>query len=225
MIYSTSKITKTQDLSQRMKLYRSASFVKSAAKLEQMPEDEGFEVAIVGRSNAGKSSFLNYLTNQKGLAKTSKTPGRTQLMNVFSLAYEQRRIIDLPGYGFAKVAHSQRFDWEKHLADYFSERQSLAGVVLLMDIRHPLQELDLMMLEFLLSQQLPVYILLTKADKLSRNKANTQLNLVKKQLSSTGLSHQLQTFSIHDPLSLVKVADVLDEWLEIPEGVQLSAKS
>jgi GTP-binding protein len=216
MNYSTSKFAKTQDIPLRLKWYRTANFVKSAAKLEQMPEDSGLEVAIVGRSNAGKSTFLNTLTGQKNLAKTSKTPGRTQLMNVFALAIEERRIIDLPGYGFAKVAQSQRFNWEKHLSDYLSERQSLAGVIVLMDIRHPLQDLDLMMLNGLLSQQLPVYILLTKSDKLSKNAAITQLSRVKKELANVGLSHQVQTFSIQDPKSLAQVADILDEWLDMP---------
>lgn len=220
MNYGRSKMIKTQDLSQRMKLYRSACFVKSAAKLEQMPADLGREIAIVGRSNAGKSSFLNYLTNQKSLAKTSKTPGRTQLMNVFALAEEERRIVDLPGYGFAKVSQMKRFDWEKHLSDYFSKRTSLAGVVLLMDIRHPLQDLDLMMLDFLSSQQLSLYILLTKSDKLSKSAANAQLAKVKKAVTAMALADQVQTFSIENPLSLLRVADKLDEWLAIGESLQ-----
>jgi len=215
MKYSTSNSGKTQDLNQRMKWYRSAVFVKSAAKFEQLPEDIGREFAIVGRSNAGKSTFLNILTGQKSLAKTSKTPGRTQLMNVFALALADRRIVDLPGYGFAKVAQSQRFDWEKHLGEYLASRQSLAGVVLLMDIRHPLQELDVNMLAYLIKYQLPIYILLTKSDKLSKNSVLTALKQVQKTLSDMGLGEQVQTFSIQDLNSLLKVAGVLDEWLEI----------
>lgn len=215
MKYSTSNSGKTQDLNQRMKWYRSAVFVKSAAKFEQLPEDIGREFAIVGRSNAGKSTFLNTLTGQKSLAKTSKTPGRTQLMNVFALALADRRIVDLPGYGFAKVAQSQRFDWEKHLGEYLASRQSLAGVVLLMDIRHPLQELDVNMLSYLIKYQLPIYILLTKSDKLSKNSVLTALKQVQKTLSDMGLGEQVQTFSIQDLNSLLKVAGVLDEWLEI----------
>lgn len=215
MNYSTPNSCKTQDLNQRMKWYRSANFVTSAAKFDQLPEDSGREFAIVGRSNAGKSTFLNILTGQRNLAKTSKTPGRTQLMNVFALALEGRRIIDLPGYGFAKVAQSQRFDWEKHLGEYLASRQSLSGVVMLMDIRHPLQELDLNMLAYLVRYQLPIYILLTKSDKLSKNAVYTTLMRVQKALSPMGLGQQVQTFSIQDNHSLLQVAEVLDEWLEL----------
>jgi GTP-binding protein len=217
MNYSTPKFNKTQDLDALIKIYRTAIFDKSAAKIQQLPPDEGHEVAIVGRSNAGKSTFLNTLTGQKSLAKTSKTPGRTQLMNVFNLAIPQKRIVDLPGYGFAKVAQSTRFDWEKHLEEYFTHRQSLQGVVVLMDIRHPLQDLDHMMIANLVMLQLPIYILLTKADKLSKNAANMTLNKVKQELSTIGLSHQIQKFSIQQPETLVQVVDVLNEWLGISE--------
>jgi GTP-binding protein len=212
---STSKNDKTQDINTLIKVYRTAVFTKSAAKVEQLPSDEGMEVAIVGRSNAGKSTFLNALTGQRGLAKTSKTPGRTQLMNVFDLSVENRRLIDLPGYGFAKVAQSMKFDWEKHLGDYLSERQSLRGVVLLMDIRHPLQDLDKMMLSMLVLQQLPIHILLTKADKISRNQAFSMLKKVERELGEVGLSHCVQAFSIQQPQTLVNVVEVLNEWLMI----------
>ena len=169
MKYSTSNFEKSQAIETLIKIYRSATFTTSAAKITQLPLDEGHEIAIVGRSNAGKSTFLNILTGQKSLAKISKTPGRTQLMNVFDLAIEGRRIVDLPGYGFAKVSQSMKFDWEKHLGDYLVYRESLKGVVVLMDIRHPLQDLDKMMLGALIRQQLPVHILLTKADKISKS--------------------------------------------------------
>lgn len=212
---STSKNDKTQDMNALIKVYRTAVFQKSAAKVEQLPSDEGMEVAIVGRSNAGKSTFLNTLTGQRGLAKTSKTPGRTQLMNVFDLSVENRRIVDLPGYGFAKVSQSMKFDWEKHLGEYLSERQSLRGVVLLMDIRHPLQDLDKMMLSMLVLQQLPIHILLTKADKISRNQAFSMLKKVERELSEVGLSHCVQTFSIQQPQTLVNVIEVLNEWLAL----------
>lgn len=215
MNYSTSNGGRSEDLTLAMKWYRTAVFAKSAAKVEQLPEDTGREVAIVGRSNAGKSTFLNCLTNQKQLAKTSKTPGRTQLMNVFNLIVPDTRLIDLPGYGFAKVAQSTRFDWEKHLSHYFSERQSLQGVIVLMDIRHPLQDLDHMMIAQLVMQQLPIYILLTKADKLSKNAANQALHKVQRELSSVGLSHQVQVFSVQQPFTWLSVVDVLNEWLAI----------
>jgi len=210
---STLKNINSQELDKITKIYRSASFVKSAAKVSHLPDDSGAEFAIVGRSNAGKSTFLNYLTGQKNLAKTSKTPGRTQLMNVFGLSVPDKRIIDLPGYGFAKVAQCMKFDWQKHLGDYFHDRQSLQGVVLLMDIRHPLQSLDLMMISTLVLEQLPVHILLTKADKISKNAALQSLKMVQKELDNVGLAHCVQTFSIQQPHTLYQIITVLDEWL------------
>src|SRR5436190_8476218 len=120
--------------------YAQAIFLKSAARVEQLPSDEGFEVAFAGRSNAGKSSALNCLTGIKNLARTSKTPGRTQLINLFSLD-EARRLVDLPGYGYAKVALQIKMEWQKNLARYLEVRHSLKGLVLLMDIRHPLKDL------------------------------------------------------------------------------------
>ena len=147
--------------------YSQAKFLKSAPRADQLPEDSGYEVAFAGRSNAGKSSALNCLTGIRQLARTSKTPGRTQLINVFTLNDESRRLIDLPGYGYAKVALSVKHDWQKNLAHYLDVRKSLRGLVLLMDVRHPLKELDQSMINWALDRQLPVHILLTKADKLS----------------------------------------------------------
>lgn len=157
--------------------YNQASFLKSAARVEHLPPDEGFEVAFAGRSNAGKSSALNCLTSIKQLARTSKTPGRTQLINLFGLD-EMRRLVDLPGYGYAKVALQVKQDWQKNLAHYLEVRQCLKGLVLLMDSRHPLKELDQMMVDWALNRELPVHILLTKADKLSRSEVkNTVLKV------------------------------------------------
>lgn len=215
MKYSTSNFEKSQAIETLIKIYRSATFTTSAAKITQLPLDEGHEIAIVGRSNAGKSTFLNILTGQKSLAKISKTPGRTQLMNVFDLAIEGRRIVDLPGYGFAKVSQSMKFDWEKHLGDYLVYRESLKGVVVLMDIRHPLQDLDKMMLGALIRQQLPVHILLTKADKISKSTGLQTLRQVQNQLAELGLSHCVQTFSIQQKETLFQVVAVLNEWLGI----------
>ena len=215
MKYSTSNFEKSQAIETLIKIYRSATFTTSAAKITQLPLDEGHEIAIVGRSNAGKSTFLNILTGQKSLAKISKTPGRTQLMNVFDLAIEGRRIVDLPGYGFAKVSQIMKFDWEKHLGDYLVYRESLKGVVVLMDIRHPLQDLDKMMLGALIRQQLPVHILLTKADKISKSTGLQTLRQVQNQLAELGLSHCVQTFSIQQKETLFQVVAVLNEWLGI----------
>jgi GTP-binding protein len=145
--------------------FSKASFLISAARLEQMPVDEGAEVVFAGRSNAGKSSALNALTRQKNLARTSKTPGRTQLLNVFELD-NKRRLVDLPGYGYAKVPGNVKRDWAKLLDHYLTTRECLRGVVLLMDIRHPMQEFDDQLIGWAAMSNIAVHILLTKADKL-----------------------------------------------------------
>src|SRR5574344_3130863 len=146
-------------------LCQKAQFLISAARVDQCPPDEGLEVAFVGRSNSGKSSALNTLT-RASLARTSKTPGRTQLLNFFALD-EDRRLVDLPGYGYAKVPIPLKLHWQQHLEAYLSSRESLCGVVLMMDIRHPLTEFDRMMLDWALASRLPIHVLLTKADKLT----------------------------------------------------------
>ncbi|RJG41964.1 YihA family ribosome biogenesis GTP-binding protein, partial [Streptococcus pyogenes] len=138
-------------------LYSKAVFLKSAARVNQLPEDSGYEVAFAGRSNAGKSSALNCLTHNKNLARTSKTPGRTQLINLFSLD-EQRRLVDLPGYGYAKVAMEVKLEWQKNLAHYLEARQCLRGLILLMDVRHPLKDLDQILVNWALHRELPVHI-------------------------------------------------------------------
>src|SRR5574344_3133786 len=146
-------------------LCQQARFLISAAKVDQCPEDSGLEIAFAGRSNAGKSSALNTLTHAN-LARTSKTPGRTQLLNFFSLD-EQRRLVDLPGYGYAKVPIPLKQHWQKHLEAYLTQRDSLTGIVLMMDIRHPFSPFDRMMLDWAKSSGMPVHVLLTKADKLA----------------------------------------------------------
>ncbi|MGK0335481.1 MAG: GTP-binding protein, partial [Candidatus Azotimanducaceae bacterium] len=151
-----------------------ATFLKSAATLQQCPADLGAEVAFCGRSNAGKSSALNCLTDQKKLARTSKTPGRTQLINFFSLS-ESLRLVDLPGYGYAKVPPKMKAEWQRNLDDYLRGRDSLRGLIQVMDIRHPLREFDKLMLEWSESAELPVHILLTKADKLKRGPQQSTL--------------------------------------------------
>ena len=147
--------------------YPTASFIISAPTLALCPDDTGAEVAFAGRSNAGKSSAINALTQQNALARTSRTPGRTQLINFFSVMNdESRRLVDLPGYGYAKVPEAVKLEWQKHLAEYLRNRFSLRGLVLLMDVRHPLTEFDQMMLDYADQRGMPVHILLTKADKL-----------------------------------------------------------
>jgi len=149
--------------------FRSAAFSTSASKVAECPEDIGSEVAFAGRSNAGKSSAINTLTRNPSLARTSKTPGRTQLLNFFNLNIEQCRLVDLPGYGYAKVPIAMQLKWRKHLNQYLEVRQSLSGLVLVMDIRHPLKDFDLMIIDWCIASQLPLHLLLTKADKLKKN--------------------------------------------------------
>ncbi len=192
--------------------YRSARFLTSANQLDQLPPDEGLEVAFAGRSNAGKSSALNTLTGQKTLARTSKTPGRTQLINCFALT-DERRLIDLPGYGYAKVPEAVRRHWQALLAHYLETRQSLAGLLMLMDIRHPFTPLDTQMLDWCAHRRLPTHILLTKADKLKRGPAMNVLQAVRKRLHSDYPVATAQLFSSHDRTGLEEAVAQLDGWL------------
>lgn len=194
--------------------YTQATFLKSAAKVQQLPEDTGFEVAFAGRSNAGKSSALNCLTGIKQLARISKTPGRTQLINLFTLADATRRLVDLPGYGYAKVPLQTKLTWQKNLAHYLDVRQSLQGLVLLMDIRHPLKELDQMMINWAFNRELPIHILLTKADKISRGEAQSTVLLVRKQYELMQDFLTVQSFSSLKKQGIEELILVLNQWFE-----------
>lgn len=165
-------------------------FLGSAAQLHQLPADEGSEIAFAGRSNAGKSSALNTITGQRSLARTSKTPGRTQLINFFALD-ERHRLVDLPGYGYAKVALALRQQWGELIAAYLERRLSLRALVLLMDVRHPLTALDMQLLELWLMTGKPCHILLTKADKLSRGAGLQALARARKAIAVETISWQL----------------------------------
>ncbi|STX39898.1 ribosome biogenesis GTP-binding protein YihA/YsxC [Legionella feeleii] len=193
--------------------YAQASFLKSAARVEHLPADEGFEVAFAGRSNAGKSSALNCLTGIKQLARTSKTPGRTQLINLFSLD-DQRRLVDLPGYGYAQVAQQVKQDWQKNLAHYLEVRQCLKGLVLLMDCRHPLKDLDKMMIDWALDRQLPVHILLTKADKLSRSDVKNTVIKVRRHYQLMEELITVQAFSSLKKEGVDELITKLNEWFD-----------
>jgi len=193
--------------------YAKAVFLKSAARVDQLPEDSGYEIAFAGRSNAGKSSALNCLTNIKSLARTSKTPGRTQLINLFSLD-EQRRLVDLPGYGYAQVAMQIKLEWQKNLAHYLEVRQSLKGLILLMDVRHPLKDLDQMMIDWSLNRQLPVHILLTKSDKLSRSDVKNCLIKVRKHYELANHLISVQSFSSLKKEGVSELKALLNHWLE-----------
>jgi GTP-binding protein len=195
--------------------YHRARFLTSAAKLAQSPPDEGMEVAFAGRSNAGKSSAINTLCQQKTLARTSKTPGRTQLLNFFTLD-EKRRLVDLPGYGYAKVSEAVKRQWQAELAAYLELRHSLRGLILLMDIRHPMKEFDRQMLEWCSHQGLPTHILLTKSDKLKRGAAAKSLQQTKKECAPYGDRVTLQLFSSLNRQGVDAAHEVLDRWLELP---------
>ncbi|MFT3929064.1 MAG: ribosome biogenesis GTP-binding protein YihA/YsxC [Spongiibacteraceae bacterium] len=198
--------------------YRRAQFLKSAPTLRECPPDEGAEVAFAGRSNAGKSSAINTLTGNSKLARTSKTPGRTQLLNFFSLD-EQRRLVDLPGYGFAKVPLAVKNEWQQHLDAYLSARQSLRGLVLLMDIRHPLQPFDTLLLEWAARGKMPVHALLTKADKLTYGAGKTALLQTQKAMKAMpGLNATSQLFSAHNGQGLEELQQHLDGWLLAEDG-------
>ncbi len=194
--------------------FRLASFLTSANQLNQLPPDEGLEVAFAGRSNAGKSSALNTLTDQRSLARTSKTPGRTQLINFFIID-EQHRLVDLPGYGYAKVPEAIKRHWQQVLADYLRVRRCLRGLILLMDIRHPFKEFDRQMLDWCTHQQMPVHILLTKADKLKRGPAGNTLQQVRKTLKTDYPLATVQLFSSLDKQGVEQAREKLAEWLEI----------
>jgi GTP-binding protein len=193
--------------------YQKAQFVLSAADLKQLPPDFGVEVAIVGRSNAGKSSVLNRLTKQKQLARVSKTPGRTQLINVFHLTHE-KRLMDLPGYGFAKVPPAVRREWEALVGSYFEERQSLKGVLVIMDIRHPLRPLDEHLLSYCEERQIKVHVLLNKSDKLSRGEAAKTYQTVKAKLAASGNEVTVQLFSASKGIGLPELEQQLDIWYD-----------
>ncbi|MCZ6503504.1 MAG: ribosome biogenesis GTP-binding protein YihA/YsxC [Gammaproteobacteria bacterium] len=190
--------------------FNGATFLKSASALHQCPADLGAEVAFCGRSNAGKSSAINMLTGQRKLARTSKTPGRTQLINFFSLSGQQR-LVDLPGYGYAKVPTALKAHWHQHLDEYLRNRQCLKGLILLMDIRHPLREFDEMMLQWSESANMPLHILLTKADKLKRGARNNTLFKTREALPR---SVTIQLFSSTNRIGLEQLTSLMSAWLE-----------
>ena len=192
-----------------MSQFPDARFILSANEADQFPPDTGTEVAVAGRSNAGKSSAINVIVNRRQFARTSKTPGRTQLVNFFELSSGQR-LVDLPGYGFARVAESVRQHWGRLLQTYFEQRKSLRGLMLVVDVRRQLTDFDRQMLSFADSVDVPVHILLTKADKLKRGEAATALLEVQKEL---GESASVQLFSALKRQGEQEARDVLERFL------------
>ncbi|MBK0034382.1 YihA family ribosome biogenesis GTP-binding protein [Erwinia sp. S43] len=200
--------------------YHVTHFVTSAPDIRHLPADTGIEVAFAGRSNAGKSSALNTLTNQKSLARTSKTPGRTQLINLFQVA-EGYRLVDLPGYGYAEVPEEMKLKWQRSLAEYLQKRQCLKGLVVLMDIRHPLKDLDRQMVMWAVQSGIEVLILLTKADKLASGARKAQLNAVREEAKSFLGTVDVEVFSSLKKIGVDKLSQKLDSWYrELPPATE-----
>ena len=194
-----------------------AQYLLAAHNHGQLPPDGGYEVAFAGRSNAGKSSALNALCQQNALARVSKTPGRTQQLVYFALPpHEDRFLVDLPGYGFAKVPKDLQAHWQAFLDGYFGSRHALKGLVVVMDIRHPLKDYDRQMIGYAVNRGLPAHALLTKADKLGRGAASNVLQAVRKELSGAyGDTVSVQTFSGESKLGVDEARGVVARWLEI----------
>jgi len=195
-------------------LYHKAKFVNSAPRLQDAPPDEGMEIAFAGRSNAGKSSAINTLVQQNALARVSKTPGRTQLLNFFTID-ERRKLVDLPGYGYAKVPERIKREWQQMMENYLKHRKALCGIVLVMDIRHPLTEFDWQMVDWCEHAKLPLHILLTKADKLKFGAAKNTLLQVQKELSRAEIVVSLQLFSALNKTGIDDIHQVLDDWFQL----------
>lgn len=189
-------------------------FMTSAPTFRLCPPDEGFEVAFAGRSNAGKSSAINALTNQRQLARSSKTPGRTQMINFFKIETPETRLVDLPGYGYAAVPLEMKKEWQVELEEYLVSRSSLTGLVLLTDIRRPLQFFDEQMLHWAKDGELPVHILLTKADKLKFGAAKNALLNTERALKKLDLPCTIQLFSALRKEGIDELAGVMGHWLE-----------
>ena len=196
-----------------MSRFQTIEFLKSANDVGGFPPDDGHEVAFAGRSNAGKSTAINVLTQRRGLARTSKTPGRTQLINFFELP-DNRRLVDLPGYGFAKAPKNVQRHWRALMGEYFEQRKCLTGLVVMMDSRRPLMPFDRQMLDYAGAAGCPVHILLTKSDKLSRGAAAKSFEQTRRQLSP-GVGIQL--FSALSKQGVEEAREVVAALLDLPE--------
>jgi GTP-binding protein len=190
-------------------VYHQAKFINSSPHLKDTPPDVGLEIAFAGRSNAGKSSAINTLTRQNSLARISKTPGRTQMLNFFSLN-DQQRFVDLPGYGYAKVPVAVKNQWHNLMETYLKKRESLCAIVLVMDIRHPLTEFDWQMVTWCQHSGLPLHILLSKSDKLTYGAAKNTLLKVQRELADTPIPVTIQLFSSLKKTGVDEVHQVLD---------------
>jgi GTP-binding protein len=193
-------------------IYQQTRFLTSVYDIRQLPTDEGAEVAFAGRSNAGKSSAINALCQKKRLAQISKTPGRTRTINFFIIAGD-RCLVDLPGYGYAQAPIAMRRHWQSLIEHYLRWRQSLCGLILVMDIRRPLTDYDWQLLAWCRQRELPLHILLTKADKLSRGAASAAVQKTANELRARAVDTSLQSFSALEGQGLGQAHEVLDDWL------------
>ena len=192
--------------------FQNAKFTGSYPTSEDLPSDEGSEIAFCGRSNCGKSSILNALTNNKKLAKTSKTPGRTQAINFFDIdSTGVFKIVDLPGYGYAKVSKKMRSEWGKEIEKYLMTRKSLNALCIIMDIRHPFKEDDLKLIDWCETKDLPMILLLNKADKLSNNKASQVTNSAKKTLQKLSTKHHVIATSATNKTGIAALLEKINE--------------
>ena len=205
-----------------MSFLHRAGFFTTASSLDNLLFESQAEVAFAGRSNAGKSSVINTLANQRRLAFTSKTPGRTQQLNYFTLG-DDKYLVDLPGYGYAKVQKSERARWNVFLSAYLSTRAPLAGMILIMDARHPLTDLDIQMLDWFVVTEKPVHVLLTKADKLTRNEQGSTLLKVRSAMNQRLGTNSVSLFSSLKKTGVEAAEAVLSKWLDIPLPVKKAA--
>lgn len=194
--------------------FRKTTFITSAPDITKLPKDSGAEIAIIGRSNSGKSSSINAICDQKHLAKTSRTPGRTRLINLFKVA-DEKYLVDLPGYGYAQVPENMKRQWQKAMSDYLQQRKCLCGLVITMDIRTPLRDHDRMLIDWSIAANLPCLILLTKADKFGINKQREMLGEVKVQLSEFGGNFKVIPFSSLKKIGIDEARQVLANWFTL----------
>ncbi|MCK0525542.1 MULTISPECIES: ribosome biogenesis GTP-binding protein YihA/YsxC [unclassified Anaerobiospirillum] len=199
--------------------FRQTRFITSAPDLHRLPDDLGAEIAFAGRSNSGKSSSLNAICDQNHLAKTSRTPGRTRLINLFEVK-KGCSLVDLPGYGYAAVPESMKRQWQKSMSEYLQKRKALRGIVVTMDIRHPLKDHDRLIIDWSLAANLPALILLTKADKLGVNKRREAVKEVKDMLSEFGGNFTVIAFSAWNKIGLDEVRSILSGWFTTFHGVE-----
>ena len=196
--------------------FENSKFLVSGFSLKDLPEDMGLEIAFCGRSNSGKSSLLNCLAKNRKLAKTSKTPGRTQSINIFSLdEHDERRIADLPGYGFAKVSKQTKKSWGKLITEYLNSRRSLAGLVIVMDIRQPFRDSDLTLINWSLETQTSLLIILNKSDKLSKSKTKETVIKANQFLNEIEVESKALSFSSKKNIGIEALTEELLRWFDV----------